>query len=227
MEVSSDASFRLRGGRHVRTPRLCRSNPRLRRPDRSRTGRSTSSVRPRSPATTTGSSITSRRSPSPAVKASSAASCRSRRSDQRREGRRLGPSSVSSERPTRSCSWPKMRRSRAPARAEILHAGPDRRARHHDPPGGGPEVGAWATEHGFRLPPDAPEVLDFYANRSPIFLAAVFDADAAAARGQAVGDGTPVHITIPDRQPVGSAPHPGPRQVGIGDRGSRCLPADR
>ncbi len=67
--------------------------------------------------------------------------------------------------------------------------------------GGGPEVGAWATEHGFRLPPDAPEVLDFYANRSPIFLAAVFDADAAAARGQAVGDGTPVHITIPTDNP--------------------------
>ena len=67
--------------------------------------------------------------------------------------------------------------------------------------GGGPEVGAWATEHGFRLPPDAPEVLDFYADRSPIFLAAVFDADAAAARGQAVGDGTPVHLTIPTDDP--------------------------
>jgi hypothetical protein len=67
--------------------------------------------------------------------------------------------------------------------------------------GGGAEVGAWATEHGFRLPPDAPEVLDFYANRSPIFLAAVFDADAAAARGQDVGDGTPVHLTIPTDDP--------------------------
>jgi len=67
--------------------------------------------------------------------------------------------------------------------------------------GGGPEVGAWATEHGFRLPPDAPEVLDFYANRSPIFMTAVFDADAAAARGQAVGDGTPVHLTIPTDDP--------------------------
>ena len=67
--------------------------------------------------------------------------------------------------------------------------------------GGGPEVGAWATEHGFRLPPDAPEVLDFYADRSPIFLAAVFDANAAAERGQAVGDGTPVHLTIPTDDP--------------------------
>jgi hypothetical protein len=67
--------------------------------------------------------------------------------------------------------------------------------------GGAAQVGEWATEHGFRLPPDSPEVLDFYAARSPIFLAAVFDADAAAARGQAVGDGTPVHITIPTDNP--------------------------
>jgi hypothetical protein len=67
--------------------------------------------------------------------------------------------------------------------------------------GGGAEVGRWATEHGFRLPPAAPEVLDFYANRSPIFLAAVFDADAAKARGQNLGDGTPVHITIPIANP--------------------------
>ncbi|HEY8861278.1 MAG TPA: DUF2330 domain-containing protein, partial [Candidatus Limnocylindria bacterium] len=63
--------------------------------------------------------------------------------------------------------------------------------------GGGAAVGEWATAHGFRLPADAPEVLDFYANRSPIFLAAAFDPDAAAARGQNIGDGTPVHITIP------------------------------
>jgi hypothetical protein len=67
--------------------------------------------------------------------------------------------------------------------------------------GGGAAVGAWATEHGFRLPPDAPEVLDFYASRSPIFLAASFDADAARARGQQIGDGTPVHITIPTDNP--------------------------
>jgi hypothetical protein len=67
--------------------------------------------------------------------------------------------------------------------------------------GGAADVGKWAEENGFRLPPDAPEVLQFYANRSPIFLAAVFDADAAAARGQAIGDGTPVHITIPTPNP--------------------------
>jgi hypothetical protein len=67
--------------------------------------------------------------------------------------------------------------------------------------GGGASVATWAQEHGFRLSPDAPEVLDFYAQRSPIFLAAVFDGEAAAARGQQVGDGTPVHLTIPTDNP--------------------------
>jgi len=67
--------------------------------------------------------------------------------------------------------------------------------------GGGAAVGEWATAHGFRLPADAPEMLDFYAGRSPIFLAAAFDGDAAAARGQRIGDGTPVHITIPTANP--------------------------
>ena len=67
--------------------------------------------------------------------------------------------------------------------------------------GGGDEVGTWAKEHGFQLPPDAPEVLDFYAERSPIFMAARFDADAARARGQGLGDGTPIHLTIPTDNP--------------------------
>jgi hypothetical protein len=67
--------------------------------------------------------------------------------------------------------------------------------------GGSADVGTWAADHGFRLPPDSPEVLEFYAKRSPIFLAAVFDADAAKARGQGIGDGTPVHVTIPTPNP--------------------------
>ena len=67
--------------------------------------------------------------------------------------------------------------------------------------GGASQIGVWAKDHGFRLPPDAPEVLDFYARRSQIFLAAAFDADAAAERGQQLGDGTPVHITIPTDDP--------------------------
>ena len=67
--------------------------------------------------------------------------------------------------------------------------------------GGAADIGTWASEHGFRLPPDAPEVLEFYAARSQIFLAAAFDAEAAAERGQQVGDGTSVHITIPTDNP--------------------------
>ena len=67
--------------------------------------------------------------------------------------------------------------------------------------GGAEEVGRWAKEHGFALTPDAPEVLAFYATRSPIFLAARFDVEAARGLGQGVGDGTPIHITIPTRTP--------------------------
>lgn len=67
--------------------------------------------------------------------------------------------------------------------------------------GGGTAVGTWAREHGFGLSPDAPEVLDFYAARSPIFLAASFDPTRAQDRSQRLGDGTPVHITIPTPNP--------------------------
>src|SRR5215211_7238367 len=67
--------------------------------------------------------------------------------------------------------------------------------------GGGRAVGDWARAHGFGLSPDAPEVLDFYADRSPIFLAASFDARRTAARGQRLGSGTPVHLTIPTANP--------------------------
>ncbi|MGH2680804.1 MAG: DUF2330 domain-containing protein [Actinomycetota bacterium] len=67
--------------------------------------------------------------------------------------------------------------------------------------GGAVEVGNWAREHGYFLPPDAPEVLAFYAERSPIFLAARFDAERAANRGVQTGQGTPVHIVIPTPSP--------------------------
>jgi hypothetical protein len=67
--------------------------------------------------------------------------------------------------------------------------------------GGAFAVGTWAEQHGFNLPPDAPSVLDFYARRSQIFLAARFDAAAAVRRGQRAGDGTPIHITIPTNNP--------------------------
>lgn len=67
--------------------------------------------------------------------------------------------------------------------------------------GGGTSVGDWAREHGFALTPDAPAVLDFYAERSPIFMAARFDATAAREQGQGIGDGTPIHLTIPTDRP--------------------------
>ncbi|MGH2634596.1 MAG: DUF2330 domain-containing protein [Actinomycetota bacterium] len=67
--------------------------------------------------------------------------------------------------------------------------------------GGGTAVGNWAREHGFFLPPDAPEVLDFYAERSPIFMAVRFDASRAAEQGLGAGDGTPVHVVIPTSNP--------------------------
>ena len=67
--------------------------------------------------------------------------------------------------------------------------------------GGAAEVGKWALEHGFFLTPDAPEVLEFYAERSPIFMAARFDATRAKALGQRSGDGTPIMLTIPTDQP--------------------------
>jgi hypothetical protein len=87
--------------------------------------------------------------------------------------------------------------------------------------GGAADIGTWASDHGFRLPPDAPEVLDFYAARSQIFLAAAFDADAAAARGQQVGDGTSVHITIPTENPWVPL-----RILALGKTGSERVDAD-
>lgn len=67
--------------------------------------------------------------------------------------------------------------------------------------GGGDAVGDWARDNGFDLSPDTPEVLDFYAERSPIFMAAKFDATEAARRGLEVGEGTSIHLSIPTDDP--------------------------
>jgi Uncharacterized protein conserved in bacteria (DUF2330) len=67
--------------------------------------------------------------------------------------------------------------------------------------GGGQAVGRWAEENGFSLTPDAPEVLDFYASRSPVFMAAKFDAAEAARRGLDAGQGTSIHLAIPTDDP--------------------------
>ncbi len=67
--------------------------------------------------------------------------------------------------------------------------------------GGGDAVGQWAIDNGFLLTPDTPEVLDFYAERSPVFLAAKFDASRAAEQGLSQGQGTPVSITMETPRP--------------------------
>ncbi|HEX8803964.1 MAG TPA: DUF2330 domain-containing protein, partial [Acidimicrobiales bacterium] len=67
--------------------------------------------------------------------------------------------------------------------------------------GGGDEVGRWAVDNGFLLTPDAPEVLDHYAARSPVFMAARFDAQRAEELGQGAGDSTPIMATIPTDDP--------------------------
>jgi Uncharacterized protein conserved in bacteria (DUF2330) len=67
--------------------------------------------------------------------------------------------------------------------------------------GGGDAVGRWAIDHGFLLTPDAPEVLDFYSRRSKVFMAARFDASRAKELGQERGDGTPIMLTIPTKEP--------------------------
>lgn len=87
--------------------------------------------------------------------------------------------------------------------------------------GGGDEVGQWALANGFFLSPDAPEVLDFYAQRSPIFMAAKFDASRAADLGQASGEGTPIMLTIPTDEPWVPL-----RILGLGLEGDRVVEAD-
>lgn len=87
--------------------------------------------------------------------------------------------------------------------------------------GGGDEVGRWARDNGFLLTPDAPAVLDFYASRSKVFMAARFDAARAAALGQQTGDGTPIMLTIPT-----DAPWVPLRILSLGLEGSRFVDAD-
>jgi hypothetical protein len=87
--------------------------------------------------------------------------------------------------------------------------------------GGAEAVGTWATEHGYFLPPDAPEVLEFYAERSPIFLAARFNADRAAEQGVRRGESTPVHVAIPTPNPWVPL-----RILGLGRQPSEIVQAD-
>ncbi len=87
--------------------------------------------------------------------------------------------------------------------------------------GGAKEVGKWARDNGFSLTPDAPEVLEHYAKRSPIFMAARFDTKAAEERGQGIGEGTPVHLTIPTDRPWVPL-----RILGLGKQAGEVVEAD-
>ena len=77
--------------------------------------------------------------------------------------------------------------------------------------GGGDAVGQWAIDNGFLLTPDAPEVLDYYAERSPVFMAAKFDAVAGGRPGPGSGRQHPDHGHDPDRRSLGAGAHPQPR----------------
>ncbi|MGH2631129.1 MAG: DUF2330 domain-containing protein [Actinomycetota bacterium] len=87
--------------------------------------------------------------------------------------------------------------------------------------GGAVAVGTWARDHGYFLPPDAPEVLEFYAERSPIFLAARFNAARAQAQGVQRGEGTPIHVVIPTPNPWVPL-----RILGLGRQASEIVQAD-
>lgn len=67
--------------------------------------------------------------------------------------------------------------------------------------GGGRSVADWAAGQGFTLTDDTPRALEFYARRSPYFMAAKFDATAAVEQGFTSGDGIPVHLTMPVDRP--------------------------
>ncbi len=67
--------------------------------------------------------------------------------------------------------------------------------------GGGAAVGRWAKNEGFALTPDAPEVLDFYADRSPYFMAARFVPEKARENELQRGDGVAIHLRIPTDDP--------------------------
>ncbi len=87
--------------------------------------------------------------------------------------------------------------------------------------GGGDAIAQWARQQGYGLSPDAPEVFDFYASRSPIFMAASFNASVIKARGQQQGDGTPLHLTIPTASPWVPL-----RILGLGQQADQAIQAD-
>jgi Uncharacterized protein conserved in bacteria (DUF2330) len=87
--------------------------------------------------------------------------------------------------------------------------------------GGGDAVGKWAKKEGFELPPDAPEVLDFYGDRSPYFMAVRFIPKAAKKKKLKEGDGVPIHLRIPTDDPWVPL-----RILALGKKGKEVIDAD-
>jgi hypothetical protein len=87
--------------------------------------------------------------------------------------------------------------------------------------GGAVGVGNWARDNGFNLSPDTPEVLDFYARRSPIFMAVRFDPRDRDVADLAKGDGVPIHLRIPTTNPWVPL-----RILGLGKLGKETIEAD-
>lgn len=67
--------------------------------------------------------------------------------------------------------------------------------------GSGPDVIDWCNTNGFFLSDDTRAHLLTYANGSPYFMAAKYDTAAAKARGQQVGDGVPLLLTMKTDHP--------------------------
>ncbi|MGH2711436.1 MAG: DUF2330 domain-containing protein [Actinomycetota bacterium] len=87
--------------------------------------------------------------------------------------------------------------------------------------GGSRGVGKWAKEEGFSLPPDAPEVLHFYSQRSRYFMAARFIPDRARKKKLREGDGIPIHLRIPTDNPWVPL-----RILGLGKQQQELIDAD-
>jgi uncharacterized protein DUF2330 len=87
--------------------------------------------------------------------------------------------------------------------------------------GGSRGVGKWAKEEGFSLPPDAPEVLHFYSQRSRYFMAARFIPEKARKKKLNEGDGIPIHLRIPTDNPWVPL-----RILALGKQGTETIDAD-
>ena len=87
--------------------------------------------------------------------------------------------------------------------------------------GGARGVGRWAKEEGFKLPPDAPKVLNFYAKRSRWFMAARFIPEKARKKKLRQGDAIPIHLRIPTDDPWVPL-----RILGLGKQATEVIDAD-